>query len=60
MDVRFGCERLRHQLKSPSTVVDAQSPWLQLLQRDLRHRTKCAASKWSAKNRTTSTASAPY
>ena len=56
VDVRCDCERLRHQLKSPSTTPCAESTWLQSLQRDRWHRTKCAASKWSTKNRTTSTA----
>ena len=51
-DVRSDCERLRHDLKNPSTLRDAESPQLQLIQWVRGRPTKCATLKCSLKNPT--------
>ena len=56
MDVRCGCERLRYDLKNPSTTVGAESSQRSALLFDRRPRSARAGRKWSTKSRTTSTA----
>ena len=59
VDVRCGCERLRHDLKNPSTTVHAESSQHSALLFDQRPRSARAGRKWSTKNLITSTAH-PY
>ena len=60
VDVRCGCERLRHDLKNPSTTVDAESSQHSALLFDQRPRSARAAGKWSREKYPATTASTPY
>jgi hypothetical protein len=52
VDVRCDCERLRHDLKNPSTTLDAESSQHSALLFDQRPRSARAGRKCAAKNRT--------
>ena len=56
VDVRCGCERLRHDLKNPSTTVDAESSQHSALLFDPRPRSARAAGKCSLEKYPASTA----